>query len=82
MNNREMAEQEKRWQVESDLRTLAEADRIRVDKGRMADVKAMAKEQVQALQRVAGSQGVKSPSEPKTEIMSGIKVSRSSVRRG
>lgn len=80
MNRTEMDAEEKRWRVESDLRTLAEADRIRADKGRMADVKAMAKEQVQALQRVTGTQGAKAPSESKTEIVGGLRVNR--TRKG
>lgn len=80
MNRTEMDAEEKRWRTESDLRTLAEADRIRADKGCMADVKAMAKEQVQALQRVTGQQGAKASSGPKTEIVGGLRVNR--TRKG
>ena len=51
---REQVEREKRWQAESDLRTLQQAEEIRSDRGRMSYAKRVATEQVKALSKVSG----------------------------
>lgn len=43
------------WRVESDLRTLMEAESIKKDPKRFAKVQAMAKEKMMAVAAVAGS---------------------------
>ena len=45
--------QEQRWQRESDLRTLREAEAVRADKARLAGARAEAQAQMKALGRVA-----------------------------
>ncbi len=42
----------RRWKAESALRTLAEADRIRKDRGLMKEVKSVAKEQIKQMSGV------------------------------
>ncbi len=43
---------DRRWKAESALRTLAEADRIRKDRGLMKEVKSVAKEQIKQMSGV------------------------------
>lgn len=51
---REQVDRERRWQAESDLRTLQQAEEIRSDRGRMSYAKRVAAEQVRALSKVSG----------------------------
>lgn len=44
-------ERERKWQAESGMRTLQEAEAIKNDKRRMNDIKALAKEQVKIAQK-------------------------------
>ncbi len=46
---------EKKWRVESDLRTLVEADEIRKDPKRLAAAKALAKEKTTELQKISAA---------------------------
>lgn len=45
---------DKKWQAESDLRTLADAEEIKADKGRMAACREMAKEKMMVMSKMAG----------------------------
>lgn len=49
-----MPTDERRWRAESNLRTLAEADKIRNDPKAMSDVRKVAAEQQKALSKIAG----------------------------
>lgn len=44
---------DQKWRAEDDLRALQRASEIQSDKGRMSAAKAVAKEQMNALQKVA-----------------------------
>ena len=44
---------DKRWMAEADMRTLAEAQKIRADRGRLAAAGQVAKEQMKALKPIA-----------------------------
>lgn len=44
---------EKKWRAEEDLRTLLRAEEIKRDRSRMSVVKAMAKKQAMAVDKVA-----------------------------
>lgn len=48
-----MAEQRK-WQAESDLRTLREAESIKSDPGRVKRAQSMAQQEIKALSKVGG----------------------------
>lgn len=48
------AAQERKWRAESGLRTLTEAAEIMKDKQRLADIRALAKEQKTALDGILG----------------------------
>jgi hypothetical protein len=50
-----MTAEDRKWRAESALRTLTEADRIRSDRGLMADVKKQATQQVKTLSKVAAA---------------------------
>jgi hypothetical protein len=50
-----MSADEKKWQAQSDLRTLTEADSIRADKARMSNVQSHAKTQMATLSKVTGA---------------------------
>lgn len=47
------AEEDKKWRAQDDLRALQRAKEIESDKARMAAAKAVAKEQMDALSKVA-----------------------------
>ncbi len=49
--SKESRERERRWRAESGLRTIQEAEEIKNDKARMADIKALANEQVSNLKK-------------------------------
>jgi hypothetical protein len=49
---RKLAQEEARWQAESDLRTLRQAEEIRQDPARLERAATMAAEEMQALQAV------------------------------
>lgn len=49
---RKQAQQEARWQAESDLRTLRQADEIRRDPSRLKQAASMAAQEMRALQAV------------------------------
>jgi len=50
--SRESRAQEARWRVESDLRTLREAEKIRADKKRLRNATQLAAAEVSALQAI------------------------------
>lgn len=50
-SEKESKERERRWRAESGLRTIQEAEEIKRDKQRMADIKALANEQVSNLKK-------------------------------
>ena len=49
------AKENERWQAESDLRTLRQAEEIKSDGGRLRSARVVAKEELKALQKVEGS---------------------------
>lgn len=51
--------EDKKWRVESDLRTIREANEIMADKSRMAAAKKMAAEDVKSLERIKKGQFTK-----------------------
>lgn len=53
---RKQAQQEARWQAESDLRTLRQADEIRRDPSRFKQAASMAAEEMKALQAMRAIQ--------------------------
>lgn len=55
MSKIEMRKQEEKWRVESDLRTLIEAECIRKDSKRLAAAQKLAKEQMMEVAAVATS---------------------------
>lgn len=54
-----MAEQEKKWETEEDLRTLRRAEEILKDPDRMKRVQAMVKKEVEALNKVGNAKGLR-----------------------
>ena len=48
-----MKEQERRWRAEDALRSINRAEEFKQDKALMKDVKALAKEQVESLKKIA-----------------------------
>lgn len=44
--------EDKKYKIESGLRTLREAEKIKSDKGLMKDIKALAKEETKALSKI------------------------------
>lgn len=51
---RDQRERERRWQAESDLRTLQQAEEIKGDRGRLNMAKRFAAQQVKVLSKVTG----------------------------
>lgn len=51
--SKKMDADEKKWRAEEDLRTLLRAEEIKRDRSRMSVVKAMAKKQAMAADKVA-----------------------------
>lgn len=51
--SKKMDADEKKWRAEEDLRTLMRAEEIKRDRSRMSVVKAMAKKQAMAVDKVA-----------------------------
>lgn len=51
--SKKMDADEKKWRAEEDLRTLMRAEEIKRDRSRMSVVKAMAKKQAMAADKVA-----------------------------
>lgn len=49
---KEQREQEKRWRTESDVRTLREAEELKKDPARMADVEEFIKQEVKMLSQM------------------------------
>lgn len=49
-----MSAEEKKWQIEDDLRTLTRAEEIKRDPKRLAAAKKMAKERLEEVQSVIG----------------------------
>lgn len=45
-------DEEKRWRAESDMRTLADAEKIRSDKSRHSEAKKMAKIKMEEMKKV------------------------------
>lgn len=58
-SKRAMSAEEKKWQIEDDLRTLTRAEEIRRDKSRMDACKALAKERMEEMQAMMASGGKK-----------------------
>lgn len=52
-----------KWRAESDLRTLRDAEEIRMDKARVARAQSVARDQMKALSKVAGPE---KPSKPRS----------------
>jgi hypothetical protein len=59
MNKIEMRKEEERWAAEADMRTLAEADKIRSDPKRLKRAQECAKQKLMEIAAVAGATGVK-----------------------
>lgn len=57
VQSKESKAREQRYQGEDDLRTLTRAEEVRGDKGRMANVRGVHKDQLGALQRVGRTVG-------------------------
>lgn len=60
MNKISMRKEEERWRVESDMRTLVEAEEIRRDTKRLAAAKKLAQEKMLEVAAVAGQPDAKS----------------------